>query len=219
MGKRLVKEGNQYWCPDDGCIYDLEGNLIAHDAVMRYPKDRRPDIDISDCEIIGEPDKNAQTEENPNESDAKPCNRFEYLSNGPRDFDLPHRSTGRSAGYDFHSPVEFWVEPGDTVEISLEVKCRIKPGEFLMIVPRSSLGFKGTNHIAITNTAGIIDSDYYNNNDNEGVIKARFHNFGPNVFYVQKNDRVLQGIFVKFDVTDDDDATGERIGGLGSTGK
>lgn len=205
MGKKLVKEGNRYWCPDDGCIYDLDGNLIAHDAVMRYPQEKHPDIDVSDCEIVGEP----------NES----YNKFEYLSNGPRDFDLPHRSTGRSAGYDLHSPVEFWVEPGDTVEVSLEIKCRIKPGEFLMIVPRSSLGFKGTNHIAITNTAGIIDSDYYNNKDNEGVIKARFHNFGPNVFHVQKNDRVLQGIFVKYDTTDDDDATGERIGGLGSTGK
>ena len=145
-------------------------------------------------------------------------NRFEYVSWSKKDFDLPTRATSRSAGYDFHSPVDFHVEPGDTVEISLEVKCDIKEREFLIIVPRSSMGWKG-NHVAITNTAGIIDADYYNNPSNEGEIRARFHNFGDKVFKVNKNDRVLQGIFVKYDMTNDDITSGVREGGLGSTGK
>lgn len=146
------------------------------------------------------------------------ANRFEYVSWSKADFDLPKRSTKNSAGYDLHTPVEFFVEPGDTVEISLEIKCDIEKGEFLMLVPRSSMGWNG-NHIAITNTAGIIDSDYYNNPKNEGEIRARFHNFGDETFHANKNDRVLQGIFVKYDVASDDDAQGERLGGLGSTGK
>lgn len=146
-------------------------------------------------------------------------NKFEYLSWSKKDFTLPHRATVNSAGYDFHSPVAFTVKPGETVEISLEVKVQIKPGEFLMIVPRSSLGFRGLNHVAITNTTGIIDSDYYNNSDNEGEIKARFHNFGPTDFIVNKDDRVLQGIFIKYDTTCDDNVTENRTGGLGSTGK
>ena len=145
-------------------------------------------------------------------------NGFEYLSWSKGDFDLPHRSTASSAGYDFHSPVDFVVKPNDTVEISLEVKCRIKRGEFLMIVPRSSMGWNGK-HIAITNTTGIIDSDYYGNEKNEGEIRARFHNFGDTELVVRKNDRLLQGIFVKYDVTEDDDAKESRHGGLGSTGK
>ena len=145
-------------------------------------------------------------------------NRFEYVSWSKREFDLPKRSTAHSAGYDLHSPMAFSVKPNETVEISLEIKCDINEGEFLMLVPRSSMGWKGK-HIAITNTVGIIDSDYYGNPNNEGEIRARFHNFGDEEVSFEKNDRLLQGIFVKYDVVEGDDATESRFGGLGSTGK
>lgn len=146
-------------------------------------------------------------------------NKFEYVSWSDKDFDLPTRSTKNSAGYDFHSPKMFLVKPGQSVEISLEVKVQINSGEFLMIVPRSSLGFKNGNHITITNTVGVIDQDYYNNAQNEGEIRARLHNFGDKDFVVYRNDKLLQGIFVKFDLTADDLAEGERTGGFGSTGR
>lgn len=146
-------------------------------------------------------------------------NKFEYVSWSDKDFDLPTRSTKNSAGYDFHSPKMFLVKPGESVEISLEVKVQINSGEFLMIVPRSSLGFKNGNHITITNTVGVIDQDYYNNTQNEGEIRARLHNFGDKDFVVYRNDKLLQGIFVKFDLTEDDLAEGERTGGFGSTGR
>lgn len=146
-------------------------------------------------------------------------NKFEYVSWSDKDFDLPTRSTKNSAGYDFHSPKMFLVKPGESVEISLEVKVQINSGEFLMIVPRSSLGFKNDNHITITNTVGVIDQDYYNNAQNEGEIRARLHNFGDKDFVVYRNDKLLQGIFVKFDLTADDLAEGERTGGFGSTGR
>jgi dUTP pyrophosphatase len=146
-------------------------------------------------------------------------NKFEYVSWSDKDFDLPTRSTKNSAGYDFHSPKMFLVKPGESVEISLEVKVQINSGEFLMIVPRSSLGFKNGNHITITNTVGVIDQDYYNNAQNEGEIRARLHNFGDKDFVVYRNDKLLQGIFVKFDLTADDLAEGERTGGFGSTGR
>ena len=147
-------------------------------------------------------------------------NKFEYLSKSKKDFDLPSRATKNSAGYDFHSPVDFEVKSGETVEISLEIKVCIKRNEFLMIIPRSSLGFKNNNHITITNTVGVIDADYYNNPSNEGEIKARFHNFGPDTFKVKKNDKLLQGIFVKFDTVDNEkEIESERTGGFGSTDK
>ena len=144
-------------------------------------------------------------------------NRFEYISTSAKDFDLPTRATKHSSGYDFHSPIDCVIGPGETTFFSLEVKCSIKDNEFLMVVPRSSLGFKGTNHITLTNTVGIIDSDYYNNPSNEGVIGLKLHNFGPEPFIIHKNDKVVQGIFVKFDTTDDDNVNNERIGGFGST--
>lgn len=146
-------------------------------------------------------------------------NRFHYVSWSEKDFDLPTRSTKHSAGYDFHSPVEVTILPKQTVEFSLEVKAEICSTQFLMIVPRSSMGFKGTNHITLTNTCGIIDSDYYNNFSNEGEIRIRLHNFGPEPFVIKKNDKICQGIFMKYFLCEGDSVQTKREGGFGSTGK
>jgi dUTP pyrophosphatase len=86
-----------------------------------------------------------------------------------------------------------------------------------MVVPRSSVGFHY--NIRLWNTTGIIDADYYNNPANEGVINLKITNYGDKDYVVKKNDRIVQGIFVKYDTTIDDDADSERVGGLGSTGK
>lgn len=142
-------------------------------------------------------------------------NKFEYVSTAKQDFDLPTRATAKSAGYDFHSPQEFFLYPQETVTVKLGVKAQINEGEFLLLVPRSSLGWKYNVHLV--NTVGIIDADYYNNPDNEGEIGLKLFNEGDDVLHVYKNDRLIQGIFVKFDITDDDKAEGLRLGGFGST--
>ena len=142
-------------------------------------------------------------------------NKFEYVSGSAKDFSLPKRSTAKSAGYDFFSPIAFTIEPREIVEIKTGVKARIKDGEFLFLVPRSSLGWKY--NVRLVNTVGIIDGDYYNNPTNEGEIGIKFQNLGAKTLIVDKNDRLIQGIFLKFDVTDDDEAVGERTGGFGST--
>ena len=143
-------------------------------------------------------------------------NKFEYVSTSKKDFDLPTRSTAKSAGYDFHSPEAFTLQPGEMIQMSLQVKCCINPGEFLMIVPRSSVGFNY--NVRLWNTTGIIDEDYYNNETNEGVINLKITNYGDKPYVVNKNDRIVQGIFVKYNVTCDDNVTTKRVGGLGSTG-
>ena len=215
---RLVKEGDNYWEPDTGNIYNSEGVLVMHDAVYRKPK-YEDKINFNNYEVVGNyqytPFKPAATAEV-----LRDYNKFEYVSWSKQEFDLPTRATQKSAGYDFHSPKDVVIEPGATEFIDLEVKCCVKPGEFLMIVPRSSLGFKGLNHVALTNTTGIIDADYYNNPDNEGVIGLKLKNFGSQPFVIHKNDRVVQGIFVKYDTTIDDDLSEkkQRVGGWGSTG-
>ena len=232
--KRLMREGNTYWDPDTGLIYNLQGEVVGQDAVYRVKE--QPKIDLNDYDI-----QDVTKEENSYDYEGDsytyllnlsknlntdtyaqapwPVNKFEYVSWSYRDFDLPTRATSGSAGYDFHSPKDIIIQPGETVRFSLEVKAQVKPGQFLMIVPRSSLGFKGLNHIALTNTTGIIDSDYYNNPDNEGVIDVKLHNFGIDKFTIHKNDKIVQGIFVNFDITCDDEATEKRAGGFGSTGK
>lgn len=235
--KRLMREGNTYWDPDTGNIYNLQGEVVAHDAV--YREIEKPKINFNDYEI-----NDGYTKEKegygPKEYEYKGTtwvgslsdycitapitspmikNKFEYVSWSFKNFDLPTRATSGSAGYDFHSPMEIKIAPGETVEFSLEVKAQVKPGQFLMIVPRSSLGFKGLNHVALTNTTGIIDSDYYNNPDNEGEIRVKLHNFGSNIFVINRNDKIVQGIFVNYDTVDDDKTENERTGGFGSTGK
>lgn len=144
-------------------------------------------------------------------------NKFEYVSSSKKDFNLPSRGTTKSAGYDFYSPIDFELQPNETITINLGVKCSIKEDEFLMLVPRSSVGFNY--NIKLWNTVGIIDADYYNNPSNEGEIGLKIQNNGSRVYRVCKNDRILQGIFVKFDITvDDEPRNTKRDGGFGSTG-
>jgi len=81
---------------------------------------------------------------------------------------------------------------------------------------RSSMAIK--RHLALVNSTGIIDSDYYNNEDNEGHIMIALLNYGKETVSLEKGERVAQGIFSKYLITNDDDATGIRTGGIGSTG-
>lgn len=86
-----------------------------------------------------------------------------------------------------------------------------------MIVVRSSVGFKY--NVRLTNQVGIIESDYYNNPDNEGHMWVCLQNHGDNEYIINKGDAYVQGIFVKFLTTDDDCVNKTRVGGLGSTNK
>ena len=141
-------------------------------------------------------------------------NKFDYVKNADTDVSLPSRSTSHSAGYDFHSPKAFKLMPHETILLNSGVKCQVKDGEFLMILPRSSLGFKANNHIVLTNTVGVIDADYYNNPNNEGEICIKLYNMSTYTFEVNKNDRLVQGVFVKYDTTCDDACETKRNVGL-----
>jgi dUTP pyrophosphatase len=69
----------------------------------------------------------------------------------------------------------------------------------------------------LNNCVGFIDADYYNNPDNEGEILARIRNCSDETVMIKRNQRFMQGIFTKHYLTDNDDAYGERVGGVGST--
>lgn len=133
---------------------------------------------------------------------------------------LPRRSTRGSAGYDFFSPYSLRIEHGDNVKIPTGIKCSIPDGWVLQIYPRSSYGFKYG--VELSNTIGIIDSDYYDNENNEGHIFCKFTNKDSTVrkdLKINDGDAFCQGIFVQYGTTVDDDADGKRIGGIGSTSK
>lgn len=131
---------------------------------------------------------------------------------------LPKRATSGSAGYDFFAPVYIKLAPGETVKIPTGVRVWIEPEWVLKCYPRSGLGFKF--RLQLNNTVGIIDSDYYYS-DNEGHIFAKItndSNEGKTV-EVKAGDGFMQGIFVEYGITLDDDVTEVRNGGFGSTTK
>lgn len=131
---------------------------------------------------------------------------------------LPKRATKGSAGYDFVSPISFFLYPGETILIPTGIRCEMHENQVLMLFPRSGMGFKY--RLQLNNTVGIIDSDYYYS-DNEGHIMAKITNDSNEgkTLEVKAGDAFMQGVFVHFDITDDDEADGIRNGGFGSTSK
>ncbi len=131
---------------------------------------------------------------------------------------LPARATGGSAGYDFFAPVDLTLAPGETVKIPTGVRVRMDSEWLLSCYPRSGLGFKY--RLQLDNTVGIIDSDYYYS-DNGGHIFAKLTNDtkeGKTV-RIEAGSGFMQGIFLEYGITLDDDATEIRNGGFGSTTK
>ena len=133
------------------------------------------------------------------------------------EYDLPKRMTSHSAGYDFFAIEGFTIKPGEIKKIPTGYKVTFGSDEMLMILVRSSMGFKY--NVRMTNQVGIIESDYYNNIDNEGHMFVSLQNEGDRDFVVKKGEGYAQGIFTKFLICDDDITTNERQGGLGSTNK
>ena len=128
---------------------------------------------------------------------------------------LPTRGSKNSAGYDFYSPVDAVIQPNEMVMIWTDVKASMYHDNALLIIPRSSMG---KHPIMISNTVGLIDSDYYGNESTDGNIGFRLFNLGTTPYEIKVGDRIGQGIFIKYGIVNDDKTTTERKGGFGSTG-
>lgn len=129
---------------------------------------------------------------------------------------LPRRATRGSAGYDFYAPFAFSLPAGASIRIPTGIRAKIEEGWVLKIYPRSGLGFKF--RLQMDNTVGIIDSDYYDS-DNEGHIFVKLTNDSREgkTVDVAAGTGLVQGIFLEYGITVDDEAEGVRNGGFGST--
>ena len=131
---------------------------------------------------------------------------------------LPARATRGSAGYDFYAPFDIKLAPGETIKVPTGIRVFMEEDWVLKLYPRSGLGFKY--RLQLNNTVGIIDSDYYYSS-NEGHIFAKItndSNEGKTV-EIKKGTGFMQGIFVEYGITYEDNATTIRDGGFGSTTK
>ena len=164
--------------------------------------------------------------------------KFEKVKRIEEDIKLPKRATKKSAGYDFFAIEDTVIEPvghnvfiqpgvfdiGAAVEhkktkptkILTGVKVIMEDDECLILGNRSSHPSK--KDLVLANGVGFIDADYYNNPDNDGEMAFEYYNVSNEPVVIRKGDKIGQGVFMKYEITDDDDAEGDRTGGFGSTG-
>ena len=135
-----------------------------------------------------------------------------------KDIHMPVRKTKHSAGYDVEAAIDVVISPFQLgckpTLIPTGLKAYCKEDEYIMLVNRSSGPKKG---LVMANSIGIIDSDYYNNPDNDGHFYFQYYNVLDHDLVIHKGDVIGQVIFQKFLTTDDDNAKGKRLGGFGST--
>lgn len=128
---------------------------------------------------------------------------------------IPKRSTRNSAGYDFVTPFELNIAPHSAVKVPSGIRCTGMPNNlFLAMYVRSSVGIK--KDVVISNGTGIIDSDY-SDAENEGHIWIALRNEGDVEQHFDAGERIAQGVFQVYFMTDNDVADAKRTGGIGST--
>ena len=115
---------------------------------------------------------------------------------------IPQRDSDSTAGYDILLLEDITIKPNEIIKIPTGLKCVFNKDEVLLLVVRSSMGFKY--NIRLCNQVGVIDADYYNNPDNEGHIFVKIQNEGDKEVTINKGDAIAQGIFIKYLVTDSD---------------
>lgn len=136
---------------------------------------------------------------------------------GPVCMKRPKRSTKNSAGYDFFAIENVVCKSHEITLIPTGIKAEFPSDEVLLLFNRSSNPKK--KGLIIPNGVGVIDSDYYNNEDNEGEIGVLFYNMLDEDVEIKCGEKMMQGVFTKFNIVDDDNAEGQRTSGFGSTGK
>ena len=134
---------------------------------------------------------------------------------------LPIRKTKYSAGYDVEAAEDtaipsFKKGMAPTL-IKTGIKAYMQDDEMLVLYNRSSNPKK--KGLILANSVGIIDKDYYGNEDNDGHIMFAFYNIKEEDVTIKKGECIGQAIFQKYLLTDDDNAEGIREGGFGSTSK
>ena len=128
---------------------------------------------------------------------------------------LPERATKGSAGYDFYLPFNFHIKPGMQRTVPTGIRAQINSDWVLILLPRSSLGFKYG--FRLVNTAAVIDASYFEA-DNYGHIMAKIST--ESNLCLNEGERFIQGIFMPYGIVRNEvPPENRRTGGIGSTGR
>lgn len=145
---------------------------------------------------------------------------FEVVKDSMRKFPeaeikLPTRGSSKAAAYDFYSNDTYTIEPNSIAKVWTDVKSYMQDDEVLLLDVRSSMGGK----FMLANTIGVVDSDYYSNENNDGNIGIFLKNISDKTLVINKGDRIAQGMFFTYLVADNGNTEEIRTGGFGSSGK
>ena len=137
-----------------------------------------------------------------------------------KDINLPKRKTKYAAGYDIEAAEDVTIptfKAGmNPTLIKTGIKVYMQEDEAFMLYNRSSNPKK--KGLVMANSVGVIDKDYYGNEDNDGHIMFAYYNFKEEIT-IKKGEVIGQGVFQKYFIADDDNALEIRKGGFGSTNK
>lgn len=143
---------------------------------------------------------------------------FYYVSRiENRDFELPKRSTKNSGGYDFYAIEDVTINPHEIKYVKTGVKCEMEADEVLILANRSSNPRK--KGLILASGINIVDADFFNCEDCEGEISLILQNITDEPVTINKGDKTVQGMFIKYLKTESDNAEGIRKAGYGSTGR
>jgi len=126
------------------------------------------------------------------------CNDKKIYDN----YKLPVRDSKLTAGYDIYLLQDLELKPNEIIKLPTGIKAYFQDDEVLLIVVRSSAGFKY--NIRLVNQVGVIDADYYNNKNNEGHIFVKIQNEGTETVKFKAGEAIAQGIFLKYLITKSD---------------
>ena len=136
-----------------------------------------------------------------------------------KNINLPERKTKYSAGYDVEAAEDVVIpsfkKGSNPTLVKTGLKAYMGDNEYLMLANRSSNPKK--KGLILANSVGIIDKDYYENEDNDGHFMFAFYNIKEEDIVIKKGEIVGQAIFMPFLIADNDEAQGTRKGGFGST--
>jgi dUTP pyrophosphatase len=144
------------------------------------------------------------------------------VGNGSKEYSntqgiIPVRSTALSAGYDLKTPIDITIpSDGSDIYVPLGIAVDMEETDCFKIFNRSSSPKKG---YIMTLGTGIIDADYFGNPSNHGEIMVVLRSIDGKEHFITAGTAVAQGIFERYLLTDDDNASGARVGGIGSTDK
>ena len=134
---------------------------------------------------------------------------------------LPERKTRCSAAYDIESAedivIPIFKKGMKATLVKTGLKAYMQEDEVLYLFAKSS-GF-GKKGIMLSNAVGVIDGDYYENEDNDGHIMFSIINMKDEDMVIKKGDAIGQAMFSKYLKVDNDNSTEIRKGGFGSTSK